>query len=69
MTMMGPAPPWGDPLVGWRGRGDCSREWGRCCGDGGGVGLGGNGVLCFSLGSRVRGNDVRLAGMTEGLRE
>ena len=27
------------------------------------------GVLCFSLGSRVRGNDVRLAGMTDGSRE
>ena len=25
------------------------------------------GVLCFSLGSRVRGNDGWLAGMTEGL--
>ncbi len=28
-----------------------------------------NGVLCFSLGSRVRGNDVCFAGMACGLRE
>ena len=26
-------------------------------------------MICFSLGSRVRGNDVRLAGMTYGSRE
>ena len=28
----------------------------------------GDGVLCFSLGSRVRGNDVVVAGMTWWLR-
>ena len=29
------------------------------------VRLRGSGVLCFTLGSRVRGNDVAVAGMTE----
>ena len=61
--MMGFSPSPSDPLLisPWEGEGDGSRERGFNCDV-----KDGSGVLCFSLGSRLRGNDGGLAGMTEG---